>query len=195
MSKLSQILTQLELTYRNPIENFCIYSSLLFFVIFSSITIMQKVASGKDSYSQVNRVNHKTFILYILITVTYVLIKNSLNFSTLLSLLVGSFLYLSLYYVYLFSLIGIAKKSISINILAAISELEALKKKPTEGELADYMSKNNIGFDNIREDRLKQMTVLRFATFLDNKYEMAAFGKFIHKTGSIILKIWNQKRL
>lgn len=181
--------------YRNPIENFSIYSSFVFFLFFALYVLVKKTASGRNSYSKVNRIHQKIFLLYLISFFSYILIKKEINISALIGLLVGSFIYFSLYYVYFFSLIGLVKKSISINILVSIKELELQKRPINEENLSAYMNAQKIGIGDIRESRLQQMTNLGFATLDDSKYQISPFGKLVHQVGTIILKTWNQKRL
>jgi len=182
-------------SYSQAIENLIIYSAFFFFFIFLIYVLIAKTSSGKESYAKVNRLHIKFFFLYFLSAIGLMLYSKDFTYHSLLGLLTGSFIYLGLHYVYLFPIIGLTKKSISINILASIKELELQNVKVYQEILAVQMNINNLGIGHIRENRLLQMTGLGFASLYKNKYKITSKGRFIHQAGAIILKIWNQKRI
>ena len=93
------------------IENFCIYGAVIFFVLFLAIIIAKKSAAKKSTYTAVNTIHFRIMLIYISTAFTRALMENSVNFNFLIGIMVGLFIYLSLHYVFLFSLSAYAEKA------------------------------------------------------------------------------------
>tara|TARA_Y100000590_G_scaffold470454_1_gene665234 strand:- start:104531 stop:104962 length:432 start_codon:yes stop_codon:yes gene_type:complete len=142
-----------------------------------------------------NKLHKKIFFIYILGAFTYSFYLGELNQFPFISFIVGSFIFLSLHYVYLFSLVGISKKSISINILANIKNLSSDGENSSVKALCEFMNKEENGLDYIRENRLRQMELLNWAKLENGQYHLTPKGKLFNQMGNTVLKIWNLKRL
>ena len=178
--------------YPKPIDNFVLGGSLFFFCIFFLWVVLGKIASKKKIIAALNKAHFQIGICYVLSSIFVILWKfpDDLPYS-LLALLVGLFCYFTYHYVFLMSIIGLAKKSISANILALIKsfsgkcQMQELLKSYGDGR----------GFSFIKEDRLRQMLFLNFANENNLEYEITFRGKVINSLGRLILRIWNLERL
>lgn len=61
--------------------------------------------------------------------------------------------------------------------------------------LESQMRHQNVSIDRIRQSRLEQMVLLKFATHQGKQFQITMLGQKVHELGEIILAIWNQKRL
>lgn len=181
--------------YNYSIQSYSVYLPFAFFTFSLFYILLTKTAQGDKSYSQINHIHLKIFFIYFLTLLCLAFLNNDFAARNILGFLVGSFIYFSLHYVYLFALVGLAKKSISINILVSIKKMEILNTRTSEEALSIYMGKQNIGFGDIRENRLSQMTNLGFATIEEDKYQITLLGKIVDQIGSFIFKIWKLKRI
>ena len=179
----------------NTFEDLVVKFSFLLFALFLLHVVVFKIASGVSSYQNINRLHLKYFFIYLSFSISLLLYGDLINLNGLLLFLIGSFIFYSLHYVYLFSLIGLAKKSISINILSSIHKVAEKETTVTIAKVTDEMKMNNIAIENIRENRLLQMTHLGFAIKKKDLFSITTHGKIVNTIGSIVLKIWNQKRL
>jgi len=177
------------------LENYLLFGALGFFLIFVLLVLIFKLAAGEDCYSKMNKLHKKIFFIYILGAFSYSFYLGELNQFPFISFIVGSFIFLSLHYVYLFSLVGISKKSISINILANIKELSTDGVNTSAKKLSEFMSSKENGLDYIRENRLKQMELLNWAEVKESQYHLTTKGRLFNRMGNTVLKIWNLKRL
>lgn len=178
--------------YPNPLDNFVLGSSLFFFGIFFLWVVLGKIASKKKAIAALNKAHFQIGICYIFSSILVILWKFPDDFPyALLALLVGLFCYFTYHYVFLMSIIGIAKKSISANMLVLIKsssgkcKMQELLKSYGDGR----------GFSFIKNDRLKQMLFLNFANEHNLEYEITLRGKVINFFGWLILRIWNLERL
>lgn len=178
--------------YPNAIDNFVLGSSLFFFCIFVLWVVLGKIASKEKAIAALNKAHLQIGICYIASSILVILWKypNDLPYA-LLALLVGLFCYFTYHYVFLMSIIGLAKKSISANILVLIKS--ASEKCQMQELLKSYG--DGRGFSFIKEDRLRQMLFLNFANEHNLEYEITLRGKVINFVGRLILIIWNLERL
>jgi len=133
--------------------------------------------------------------LYAAALIGFAIYLDQVNFNFFTGILTGLYIYFSLHYVFIFPLIGICKKSISINILESISHIQQAGGTCSKVTLANNMALRNASIDDIRASRLDQMIILKFATSQGNHFQITTFGKRVHELGEIILGIWNRKRL
>lgn len=178
--------------YPKPIDNFVLGGSLFFFCIFFLWVILGKIASKENAIAALNKAHFQIGICYVLSSIPVILWKFSDDFPyALLALLVGLFCYFTYHYVFLMSIIGPAKKSISANIVVLIKS--ASGRCQMQELLKSYGGER--GFSFIKGDRLKQMLFLNFADEHDLEYEITLRGKVINSLGRLILRIWNLERL
>jgi hypothetical protein len=187
-------LTELFTTYENPVDNFNIIASLFFFFLFLFLMIFLKLASGEDCYSKMNKLHFRLYFAYLIAAGLYYFTLSSTASFSLLSLAVGSFIYFSLHYVYLFSLVGLSKKSISMNVLAEAQKMIKSGKELTRSSLLDHLNCSNINLEFIRENRLKQMIILGWSNRKGERYHLTPKGRLFNKMGSLVLMIWNLGR-
>lgn len=181
--------------YNNPAVNFSLWGAFGFFTLFLVFVLLAKLGSGIDSYRKLNQAHFKFFIAYFLTSIFYGYYSDNFDLFLLVGLSVGSFIFYSLHYVYLFSIVGLIKKSISINILVCLREVEINGITATAEALSLLMEKRNLGFSVIRDSRLEQMVLLGFAKKEGNFLKMTQKGKLVNFLGFYILKIWNLNRL
>lgn len=146
-------------------------------------------------YGRTNRVHVIVYIIYAM-TTAIVRTGQAASFEDVVAdELLGAYIFFSLYYAFVFPLIGLSKSSISINLLTAIQLLQARTGNATRAEVTRHMAENKLGTQDLRESRLYQLTYLGFATSINGSYRCTGFGKAIHKLASAVLAVWNQRRL
>jgi hypothetical protein len=177
------------------IEELSILLALLFASIFIIVIIIQRTASQEDSYKNTNRLHFIIGNVYLFAICTLAYCFDHLNIRFFFGMLTGLYIYYSLHYVFLFPLIGICKKSISVNILESIFHIQQCGEKCTRLTLAKQMTKQNVSIDHIRSSRLDQMIFLKLASRKANDFQITTLGKIVHELGNFILNTWNQKRL
>lgn len=180
--------------YKDPSTNFNIWVSLLFFVLFVVLVLVGKLARDEDCYSKMNRLHLRLFLPYVFSTFVYAffILENS-SFSSF-GLVIGSFLYFSLHYIYLFALVGLARKSISINVLMSIKALSTNGVCHRADLLKKFTNKKGPGTEQILENRLKQMELLGLAQTESTELKITPKGKFMNKLGNTVLKVWKLAR-
>ncbi len=146
-------------------------------------------------YRRTNRAHLTIYIIYAITTAIAVIRQGALLNDVLVDELVGAYIYFSLYYAFIFPLIGLSKSSISINLLTTIKMLQAGDGKTTKAEVVRHMAGKNLGTQDLRDSRLYQLTYLGFAESLHGSYRCTALGKATNKIASAVLAVWNQKRL
>jgi hypothetical protein len=181
--------------YASTIETFSVYLAPIFFAFFLLAIIIRKTASQEDAYTQSNRVHFRVGTLYATTLIGIAIYLHEMNANFLTGILTGLYIYFSLHYVFIFPLIGICKKSISVNIMECIYHIEQTGSPCSKKTLSNQMEHRNTSIDDIRSSRLGQMVLLKFATTKHNRYRITPFGKKVHGFGEIILNILNQKRL
>lgn len=181
--------------YESVIETLSIYLALFFASIFIFTIIIRKTASKEDAYARSNRIHFFVGILYTTTLSNLAIYLGQVNVSFCTGLLTGLYIYCSLHYVFIFPLIGICKKSVSVNILEVISHAQQSVGPCSKATIANQMALRNVSIDDIRSSRLDQMIILKFATKHSDLYQITTLGKRVHEIGEFILSIWNQKRL
>jgi len=177
------------------IENFCAYGAVIFFVLFLAIIIGNKSAAKQSTYTAVNTIHFRIMLIYISTLFIVALVKNSINLNFLIGIMVGLFIYLSLHYVFLFSLIGLCRKSISVAILTSARKIIRSGKSIEITELIKEMELKRFDTTELRKSRLEQMTYLGFATNDENSYLISRFGRAINQIAKLIIDIYGLKRL
>lgn len=181
--------------YTSAIESLSVYLAPIFFAFFLLIIIIRKTAAKDEAYTQANRVHFYIGTLYAATLVGLAIYLHQVNADFFTGILTGLYIYVSLHYVFIFPLIGICKKSISISIMESIFHIEQTGSPCSKAALADHMAQRSAGIADIRKNRLDQMVLLGFATAQGNHYQITSLGQKVHQLGEIILGIWNQKRL
>lgn len=177
------------------IENLCIYGAVIFFVLFLAIIIAKKSAAKKSTYTAVNTIHFRIMLIYIFAAFIIALMENSINFNFLIGIMVGLFTYLSLHYVFLFSLIGLCRKSISVSILTSARKILKDGKSIKTAELIKEMKLKGLDTTGLRNSRLEQMTYLGFATSDGNVYVISWLGRAINQIANLIIDMYGLKRL
>jgi hypothetical protein len=181
--------------YENPVDNFNLISSFLFFILNLFLMIFLKLASGEDCYSKMNKLHLRLYLPYLISSFLYYFTLTEAVPYSFLSLIVGSFIYFSLHYVYLFSLVGLSKKSISINILTEADRFSKTDQVLSTSSLISHLGNSKVSLEFIREDRLKQMLILGWATKNENTFKLTSKGRTFNKLGSMVLTFWNLVRI
>jgi hypothetical protein len=181
--------------YESVIETLSIYLALFFALIFTFTIIIRKTASKEDAYARSNRIHLYIGILYTTTLSSLAIYLGQVNVSFCTGILTGLYIYCSLHYVLIFPLIGICKKSVSVNILEVIFHAQQSVGPCSKATLANQMARRNVSIDDIRSSRLDQMIILKFATKHADHYHITTLGKRVHELSEFLLVIWNQKRL
>lgn len=181
--------------YSSDIENISIYGAIAFFVAFLIYLMIDKTAARADSYTRVNRVHSKIFLGYICVMGAATLAGSGIDSRALLGVATGTFIYFSLHYVFVFALIGICRKSISVGIMAAIQALGSKRQAVTLQSLESYMQDNGMGVRSLRDSRLEQMVYLGFAREQAAVYSITGFGRRVHAFGAWVVAFYGLKRL
>lgn len=156
----------------------------------------KRLPAEANMYRRTNRAHLNIYILYITTIGIFFILYVPTPSEGLADLAVGTYIYFTLYYAFLFPLIGLAKNSISVNLLATINNIEKEGRCPTKQEVSIAMSKMHLGAADLRESRLYQLTYLGLAQKGDgDSYTATPLGSAIHFIGEKILSIWKQSRL
>lgn len=177
--------------FHAPAEDLILWGAVVSFCLFAALTLAARLASGKDCYARLNRVHALLFIPYLSVSLLFAAGAGKPGLSLLPALAAGSFIYFSLHYVYLFPLVGLVKKSISVNLLADIDRLESSTGGAGLDAFASYEKER---FDFIRADRLNQMLVLKLAGKKGERYSITRRGRLVNRLAGLVLKIWNLER-
>jgi len=180
-------------TYSSPAENFIIWGAAGTFCLFTVFVLAARLASGNEPYTRINRAHKLFFIPYLAGALLFAFRSGELKTALLPALAVGCFVYFSLHYVYLFALVGLVKKSISINLLADIYGLARVGGNGVAPAAFMAHEKEKLAF--IRADRLAQLTLLKMAEEKDGRYTVTARGRLLNGLGRLILRTWNLERL
>jgi len=181
--------------YASAIETFSVYLAPAYFLLFLITVIIRKTASKTDAYTQSNRIHFYIGTLYAITLTVLAIYLNQVNSDFCIGILTGLYIFFSLHYVFIFPMIGICKKSISISIMESMCRIEKAGAPYTKENLESQMKHQNVSIDHIRQSRLEQMVLLKFATHKGKQFQITMLGQKIHELGEIILAIWNQKRL
>lgn len=179
--------------YPGPAENALLWGAVASFLLFLVIALAARLASGPDPYSKLNRAHSIIFIPYLCFSLFFAYRAGELSAALLPAILVGGFIYFSLHYVYFFALVGLVKKSISINLLSSLAALTPADGGPVPE--AQFLAQQKAVLDFIRRDRLGQMVLLGMATLEADRYSVTRKGRLGNFTGGLILKLWNLRRL
>lgn len=182
-------------SYSSNIENISVYGAIAFFAVFLIYIVADKTAAGTDSYTRVNRVHSRIFLAYLCAMVVAALAGTGIDRHALLGIATGSFIYFSLHYVFVFALIGICRKSISVSIMAAMQALESEQQPITPQSLETRMQAGSVGIRDLRDSRLGQMVHLGFAQEQAAIYSITRLGRRVHAIGAWMLAIYGLKRL
>lgn len=182
-------------TYSSSIANYCIYGAIAFFFAFLLYIVVRKTAAAPDSYTRVNRVHSRILLLYMLSLTISALYMEAVGSDFMVALAVGIFIYLSLHYVFVFALIGLCQKSISVRILAISRTIENSGQTVTVPRLAAHMQAQGADMEALRLSRLGQMTHLRFAASDGRVYAITRFGRLVDRIGATVLKVYGLQRL
>ena len=174
---------------------FTLYLPICFFSIYLLWIILSRAASEKNTYTVVNKIHFKVFLLYLTTAQLIYLKAPQLHVNLLINFIVGIYIYFSLHYLFIFQLIGLCKKSVSIAILDSIFKIGQHEKIITETSIKNHMVKQNNGSKEIVKDRLDQMIYLKLANINKSKYIISTFGKIICKIMKFLITLYNLKRL
>lgn len=179
--------------YRDPVENLIVWGALAAFGVFLAFVLAAKTASGENCHARLNRMNLLFFIPYAAAVVFFSALAGRRDLSLLADLAAGGFIYFSLHHIYLMALMGLAKKSVSVNILDDIGKLAA--GAGTAGISEDALLEHETAkISYIRENRLGQMLALGMARKTGAEYRITRLGSFLNRLGNAILKFWNLRR-
>lgn len=179
----------------NQMDSVYIWASVFLFIFFACLVLIKQLAKGEDCYQKINKTHFYIFLPYLPIATIFALITHRLDFSFLIAISIGTFIYFSMHYIYFFALIGLVKKSISINILADAVSLSLDKKTVSQTQLLELQANKTNGITYIRNDRLVQMLVLSLANKNMERYSITKRGRFANYLRSTILKAWNLEQL
>lgn len=146
------------------------------------------MAAGKNCHARLNKLSFYFLIAYVITSMFYCAFKQAFNIQILSAFISGCFIFITLHHIYFMAFIGLAKKSVSVNIL---EDIERLNGTDENYLISQYAQKT----EAIRLNRLEQMKFLKMATEKDNIYTITKQGIFINKLGNFILNLWGLRRL
>lgn len=179
--------------YANPAENAVLWGAPAFFCAFLLFVLAAKLASGENCAARLYRIHFLFFLPYLVASLVFCASAGRLRFSLLPAFATGAFIYFSLHYIYLMAFIGLAKKSVSVNILADIRELGADGRAAVAVAALLEHEKAKIAY--VKLSRLSQLTALGMAERRQSGYFLTPRGRFLNRLGNTILKLWNLRRL
>lgn len=166
-----------------------------FFTGFAAYMRWARLPSSTHMYRRTNRAHLAIYLAYAIAMAGIGIWQGAFLKDVLVDGLLGTYIYFSLYYVFVFPLIGLAKSSISINLLTTIQRQQSATGRATRAEVVLDMAEKGLSPQDLRDSRLYQLTFLGFAEKDGARYKCTGFGKATHKLASAILSVWNQKRL
>lgn len=179
--------------YPDAIDNFHFWGALLFFILFLVYSLVRKMMMQDEYVSLLRRVHFKFFIPYLLSSFVYSLFVGKVNNYPLGSFIAGSFIYFSLLYVYLFSLLALVKKSISVNLLGQINDHSENEDCTQEKILYEYLREKR-GGEYMRENGLSQMTKRGWMQEKGSSFRITEHGKRINEFTNNVLRLFNLVR-
>lgn len=179
--------------YPNVFQNIAIFLAIVYFVVFLFAVFFAKTAAAKDAYRPTNRLHFRIGVLYCATTVTYASVNGYTDFQAALGLLTGIYVYGTLHYVFVFPLIGLVRKSISVEMLSTIGS--ASGSGTDRDTVVHKMTLAGTGVSDVRTNRLLQMCLLKFANNDCGQFRISARGKFVHVTGERVLQLFRLNRL
>jgi hypothetical protein len=181
--------------YTNTIETLSIHLACIFFLLFLFTIIIRKAASKEDAYIESNRIHFYFGAIYAITLFGLATFLDQINGDFFTCILTGLYIFFSLHYAFIFPLIGICKKSISIQIMESIYSIRLSGNTCSKEALINMMADRKASIEDIRRNRLNQMIILKFATARGNHYQITTIGKKVHALRATILCIWNQEPL
>ena len=179
--------------YPNAFQNVAIYLAVVFFVAFLLAVVLERTAAAEDAYRPTNRLHFRIGVLYFATAVAFAIIKGYTDYQAVLGLLTGLYIYGTLHYVFVFPLIGLVRKSISVEMLSTIGTASALGID--RDTVVHKMSFAGTGVSDVRKNRLLQMRLLKLANNDNGQFRISTRGKFVHVTGERVLQLFKLKRL
>ena len=168
--------------------NFIAYSSILTFAAYLILARALNMAAGESCHAKLNKANAVFLAIYLAEAAAYCIIKGLFSIDILAAIIGGIFIFVSLQQIYFMALVGLAKKSVSVNIVETALQME----KTDEKKIYEKFSANT---DYIRINRLSQMRFLGLAKEKNGIFSITERGRFFNRLGNLILKIWGLKRL
>lgn len=169
--------------------------ALVFFAFFLTYARLKRLPASKHMYRDTNRAHFILFIGYTVTSIAFAERTGAWNEESLVAGALGAYVYFSLYYAFVFPFIGLARNSISINILTTIRQIEIEGLSAVRELIHDRMTESGLGPQGLRESRLYQLTYLGLATHNEGKYRMTVVGRIVYRVMAIILSVWRQNRL
>lgn len=179
--------------YPNAIQNIAIFLAVVFFVVFLLAVVFGKTASAEDAYRPTNRLHFRIGVLYCATVAAFAIIKGDMGQQAALGLLTGLYVYATLHYVFVFPLIGLVRKSISVEILNTIGSASGCCIH--RDTVVNKMASAGAGVSDVRKNRLLQMCLLQLAKNNNGQFSISTRGKFVHVTGERVLQLFKLKRL
>jgi membrane-associated HD superfamily phosphohydrolase len=179
--------------YPNAFQNIAICLAVVFFVTFLLAVVFGKTAAAEDAYRPTNRLHFRIGVLYCATAVAFAIVKGYTDYEAALGLLTGLYIYGTLHYVFVFPLIGLVRKSISVEILSTIGSVSS--SGADRDAVVRKMTLAGTGVSDLRKNRLLQMCLLKLARNDHGDFRISARGKFVHVTGECVLQLFRLKRL
>jgi len=175
--------------YGNAVYNYFIWGSLAFFFIFLCVVLFFKLGSGRDCIARLNKINAFFSLVYVAAGVVALFHFSLFDIQGLCAFLTGIFVFLTLHYIGLMGIIGLIKKSVSVNILSdMVNDPSSFKNG---GMPAAYLSRR----EDIISNRLEQMKFLGFVSCSGGKYIVTGLGGLASGLADFFLSAWGLKRL
>jgi hypothetical protein len=169
--------------------------ALVFFAFFLTYARVKRLPASNHMYRDANRAHFNLFMIYTVTSLAFIGGTGAWNEESMVAGAVGTYVYFSLYYAFIFPLIGLARNSISINLLTTIQKLQDEGQNPSLEAIQQRMTNLGLSARDLRESRLYQLTYLGLATHNEGKYRMTVVGRIVYRVMAIILSVWRKNRL
>jgi hypothetical protein len=179
------------LTSPNDVHLFLILFPIFYYAFYVADIVINKHCKNPKTYLTINKRFKRYAFIYIFLLPAVLYYAFQITESTLISSTIFSFFILfCLHYLAFFQIIGLAKKSVSMNILTTIFECGGVAS--TKDISAQYG--NGKGFNFVKTDRYDQLFKLALVTNASGVVIPTKKGHIFHLVGTVILRMWNLSR-
>ncbi len=178
--------------YLSFLEAYYLYGPLVLFVLFFLVAYLKRLFGNPLDHFQLKR-------LHFLFFIPFVFFSFALNFYCyessdflLGSFLTGTFLYFSVFYVYLLGLLELAKRSVSVEILGEVQQLES-DERTEQKVLQAFLQKKE--FEECRKKLCLNLIIKQgLAKEVNAKYKLTPLGLWVNRLLNRLLGLYNLVR-
>ena len=176
--------------FSSPIDNYVFLIATGLYIIFIVYTVVAKITSRDNYYSFFIKRHFLFGVLYLVFASLYVFMQFGVTLENLSRIAIGLFLFFLYQYGFIFLLINVMKKSVSLNLLVTLYEKGGLL---TFSELGQSHA-NEKGIRFVTEDRINQLIATKLIKSRDNYFYVSSTGEFTLKMFNLLLNVFGLKR-